>query len=156
MNKYRKKPVVIKAAKWDERKATLDLLIAHGLCWTRHDGHVDAPDVCRNLGIRTLEGTMRAEVGDWIIKGVAGEFYTCKPDIFEKSYEPADERPQDWSAGMEQAAKMADRAALTALDGMEGADHDDFIAQEAIYVYMQTFAEAIRTKIKEGATTDGK
>lgn len=38
--------------------------------------------------IRTLEGTMTANPGDWIIKGVNGEFYPCKPDIFEKTYEP--------------------------------------------------------------------
>jgi hypothetical protein len=36
----------------------------------------------------TLEGTMRADVGDWVIKGVKGEFYPCKPDIFEATYEP--------------------------------------------------------------------
>ena len=38
--------------------------------------------------IQTLEGKMRADRGDWIIKGVNGEFYPCKPDIFEKTYEP--------------------------------------------------------------------
>jgi len=37
--------------------------------------------------IKTLEGTMRVDEGDWIIKGLRGEFYPCKPDIFEKSYE---------------------------------------------------------------------
>lgn len=40
------------------------------------------------LWIETLEGTMRANIGDWIIKGVAGEFYPCKPDIFVATYEP--------------------------------------------------------------------
>lgn len=39
--------------------------------------------------IKTLEGTMHADVGDWIIKGVKGEIYPCKPDIFEATYEPA-------------------------------------------------------------------
>ncbi len=38
--------------------------------------------------IKTLEGVMRVVPGDWIIKGVAGEFYPCKPDIFEATYEP--------------------------------------------------------------------
>jgi hypothetical protein len=38
--------------------------------------------------IRTLEGDMKADIGDWIIKGVAGEFYPCKPDVFEATYEP--------------------------------------------------------------------
>lgn len=40
--------------------------------------------------IDTLEGVMRADCGDWIIKGVNGEFYPCKPDIFEKTYEPVE------------------------------------------------------------------
>jgi hypothetical protein len=39
--------------------------------------------------ITTLEGVMRADPGDWIIRGVKGEFYPCKPDIFEATYEPA-------------------------------------------------------------------
>ena len=41
--------------------------------------------------INTLEGTMYAKVGDWIIRGVKGEFYPCKPDIFEATYEPVDD-----------------------------------------------------------------
>ena len=40
----------------------------------------------REIKIPTLEGDMRATVGDWIIKGVNGEFYPCKPDVFEKTY----------------------------------------------------------------------
>jgi hypothetical protein len=40
------------------------------------------------LFIPTLEGEMRADVGDWLIKGVAGEFYPCKPDVFAATYEP--------------------------------------------------------------------
>lgn len=42
------------------------------------------------IEIETLEGTMRADYLDWIIKGVKGEFYPCKPDIFEATYEPAE------------------------------------------------------------------
>ena len=41
----------------------------------------------RTFSIKTLEGNMKAENNDWIIKGVNGEFYPCKPDIFEKTYE---------------------------------------------------------------------
>lgn len=49
------------------------------------------PDgVITGLRIFTLEGNMRADFGDWIIKGVQGEFYPCKPDIFEATYEPVD------------------------------------------------------------------
>ena len=43
------------------------------------------------IAIKTLEGTMEASPGDWIIKGVKGEFYPCKPDIFAATYEPADD-----------------------------------------------------------------
>lgn len=43
------------------------------------------------LLIHTLEGDMRASWGDWIIRGIEGEFYPCKPDIFEQTYEPAGE-----------------------------------------------------------------
>ena len=45
--------------------------------------------------INTLEGRMTAQVGDWIIKGVAGEFYPCKPDIFEATYEAVEEARHD-------------------------------------------------------------
>ena len=45
------------------------------------------------VSIRTLEGTMRADEGDWIIKGVQGEFYPCKPDIFAATYEPVASGP---------------------------------------------------------------
>jgi hypothetical protein len=47
------------------------------------------------IAINTLEGTMLAEQGDWIIKGVAGEFYPCKPDIFEATYERAEPTSDD-------------------------------------------------------------
>jgi hypothetical protein len=59
--KFRKKPVVIEAYQTQEE-----------------------------LDIETLEGTHHASVGDWIIKGVKGEMYPCKPDIFEMTYEPAE------------------------------------------------------------------
>lgn len=80
--KYRKKPVVIEAIQYvgtDENK--INLYHFMGV-----DCYVDGDD---NLIIRTLEGDMKASVGDYIIKGVDGEFYPCKPDIFEKTYEEA-------------------------------------------------------------------
>ena len=45
------------------------------------------PSHDQRLTISTLEGDMQADYGDWIIKGIAGEFYPCKPDIFEQTYE---------------------------------------------------------------------
>ena len=82
MPQFRKKPVVIEAMQFngDENLDTLISWIAikHKPCG---DDSV--------LIIETLEGDMKAQKGDWIIQGVNGEFYPCKPDIFEKTYEPA-------------------------------------------------------------------
>lgn len=75
--KYRKKPVVIEAM---ELKEGLQSLVE--VCkWC------DGTMVNRQIVIETLEGDMTASVGDYIIKGVNGEFYQCKPDIFRKTYE---------------------------------------------------------------------
>ena len=83
MPKFRKKPVVIYAERFD------DAFVAkyHGLGHVAP--HIQFHDNATYLTIPTLEGVMRGERGDWIIKGVKGEFYPCKPDIFEATYEPA-------------------------------------------------------------------
>jgi len=85
--KYRKKPVVIEAIQWDGSRERLDIIrkfmVKNKPAW----GSEARPD---SLFIYTLEGTHRADVGDWIIKGVKGEFYPCKPDIFEQTYEPVE------------------------------------------------------------------
>lgn len=52
---------------------------------------VDAYQTEKEIDIPTLEGVMHASIGDWIITGVNGEQYPCKPDIFEKTYEPVDD-----------------------------------------------------------------
>lgn len=52
---------------------------------------VDAYQTSKEMNIETLEGVMHASPGDWIITGVNGEEYPCKPDIFEKTYEPVEE-----------------------------------------------------------------
>ena len=81
MKNYRKKPVVITAVLWDGKNETLEERNSEfGLdpvCCTPND----------EIKIETLEGTMLANIGDYIIKGVNGEFYPCKPDIFGKTYE---------------------------------------------------------------------
>lgn len=85
--KFRKRPVEIEAVKWDGSQESYDKLLAFGCAFTR--GMAGA------LFVHTLEGGMRASQGDWIIKGVKGEFYPCKPDIFEMTYEPVvEERPR--------------------------------------------------------------
>ena len=89
MSKWRKKPVVIDAWKWDETEDMLRELKFMGMKWCSSIGHRDRPGWIGNLRIGTLEGAMEAGAGDWIIKGVAGEFYPCKPDIFAATYEAA-------------------------------------------------------------------
>jgi len=76
--KYCKRPVVIEAMQWtgDNRQEILDFIGVEGGFW--HDGI---------MVIYTLEGTLNASYGDWIIKGVKGEFYPFKPDIFDATYE---------------------------------------------------------------------
>jgi hypothetical protein len=84
--KYRKKPVVIEAMQW---KGRVNCDEAHDFIGLPRcsDGELNHD----RLHIPTLEGTMTARPGDWIIKGVQGEFYPCKPDIFEATYEPVEE-----------------------------------------------------------------
>lgn len=87
MAKFRKKPVVIDAWKWDGTVKTFDELKAAGLIHSRIC-KMESDGTAWGLRIDTLEGVMDADEGDWIIKGVAGEFYPCKHAIFEKTYEP--------------------------------------------------------------------
>ncbi len=77
--KYRKKPVVIEAVQFNGRNSA-DI---HEFCGDK----VREPVGKDYLEIKTLEGIHIASPGDYIIKGVNGEFYPCKPDIFEKTYE---------------------------------------------------------------------
>ena len=80
--KFRKKPVVIEATQWFK-------MGDHPAVFYNHNS---VPT------IKTLEGEMFVRPGDWIITGVKGEHYPCKPDIFEATYEPVDEMPlfDDW------------------------------------------------------------
>lgn len=87
MAKYRKKPVVIEAEQFDGTVEKADELRR----WIEGNGGeamVQKLDVCVTLYIKTLEGTMSANAGDWIIRGLKGEFYPCKPAIFVASYDP--------------------------------------------------------------------
>lgn len=87
MQKYRKKPVEIEALQL--HMSNMEPLITQ----MRSDGyevetHSEPPmRAISGIKIKTLEGVMQANFGDWIIKGVQGEYYPCKPDIFEKTYD---------------------------------------------------------------------
>lgn len=85
---YRKKPAVIQAIQYFDTVESME-----GLSAFMPDPLVIDYAIPQNpvVKIQTLEGTMQAQVGDWIIKGVKGEFYPCKPDIFEMTYETAPE-----------------------------------------------------------------
>lgn len=88
--KYRKKPVIVEAIEWTGNRDVVD----------RFMGLVQEPKesnhayYLQSVIIRTLEGTMAVDIGDWIIKGIKGEFYPCKPDIFELTYEPIINSPE--------------------------------------------------------------
>lgn len=77
--KYRKKPVVIEAIQWNGNNTQEILDFCKGDCVEKAKGAY--------LYVRTLEGGHIASAGDYIIRGVNGELYPCKPDIFEKTYE---------------------------------------------------------------------
>jgi hypothetical protein len=76
--RYRKKPVVIEAVHFDG-EFPLAFLAGDEAVSKTPDGALE---------VHTLEGVMRADIGDWIIRGIKGELYPCKPDIFEATYEP--------------------------------------------------------------------
>lgn len=91
---FRKIPVVIEAIQWTSKNhrelfdfltgSTNEIMTTFG-----KNFNIDHSKVEGGLVIKTLEGELLANINDWIIKGVHGEFYPCKPDIFEKTYEPA-------------------------------------------------------------------
>ena len=85
MEQYRKKPVVIEAVQFREDNHTAVKAFCPAITY------IDS----FNAFIKTLEGDMTVSENDWIIKGVNGEFYPCKLDIFEKTYEPATQPPSN-------------------------------------------------------------
>lgn len=85
---YRKKPVVIHAHRWNPSYPPTSM---PDWLWSYVTANPHLFNDSGNLTIRTLEGDMTACPGDWIIRGVKGELYPCKPDIFAATYEPAHE-----------------------------------------------------------------
>lgn len=83
--KFRKKPVVIEARQLLNEDPSLWEWLGDA-----YAGHSESEGMTIDINIKTLEGVMTARHRDWIIKGVKGEFYPCKPDIFELTYELAE------------------------------------------------------------------
>lgn len=81
--KYRKRPVVVEAVLYDGTDAAKERLV--GMC-----NHYIALPANGTVYVTTPNGAVLVEVGDWVIKGKPGDFYPCKPDVFEQVYEKVD------------------------------------------------------------------
>lgn len=92
--KYRKKPIVIEAIIWkgDNLEEVMNFLNTE-FEYNKDDYYYTYKFIYDKDGliIRTLEGLMKVSIGDFIIKGINGEYYPCKPDIFEKTYEKVED-----------------------------------------------------------------
>lgn len=103
-----KKMVTVEARRFETNNEPDDLNM-NALCeWIGGAAHHDGTSIY----IKTLEGEMRADVGDWIIRGVAGEFYPCKSDIFDATYDARPEIPvgftfSDVVAGLKRGRRYA-------------------------------------------------
>ncbi|MFN7881784.1 MAG: hypothetical protein ACK5PF_02035 [bacterium] len=87
MTHYRKKPVVIEAFRVHPDDGKTRALPPPWFIDALLRGEISITE-SSNLAIKTLEGVMTANVGDWVIRGIKGELYPCKNDIFEATYEP--------------------------------------------------------------------
>jgi len=104
MTKFRKKPVVIEALRFMGGHVSM-------LECAEFIGAAAVMDLdLATLAIQTLEGVMRVDPFDWVIRGVKGEFYPCKPDIFVATYEPVEEpEAADAVAGESESARHLKR-----------------------------------------------
>ena len=122
---YRKKPVVIEAFQWDGK------LNLRGTGWPDWLKDAERAEVVQQtfegyLNIRTLEGDHRAQPGDWIIRGVKGELYPCKPDIFAATYDAvSDGEYGDAYQGAREDAAIWKRRALEAEAKLRATGSDD-------------------------------
>ena len=84
---YRKKPVTVAAVQWTgDNLGEINALVP----FDADPWPIERRPGIEKLLVHTSEGTIGASVGDWIIRGVKGEFYPCKPDVFELTYELAE------------------------------------------------------------------
>jgi len=98
MNKFRQKPIVVEAIEFrtDNIKQVIEFLeggildLSSNMLQLYFERYKYIA-IKEGIKIPTLEEVMTASLGDWIIKGISGKFYPCKPDIFEKSYEKVEE-----------------------------------------------------------------
>lgn len=144
MGKYRKKPVVIEAFRLNERglvaedwfwdAVTRNEIITH--CFGKHEPE---PAWCE---IKTLEGVMVAKAGDYIIRGVNGEIYPCKTDIFNKTYDELDMCEKECTADTPIETVERLRAGVENLE----AKHNQFV---------EKWMEVVRMIFGKGGRADG-
>lgn len=95
MARFRKKPVIVEAVqlRWDTWPEMCEFAGVGKLADGNPEGFIADTESPTKIGLRipTLEGLMEAVQGDWVIRGVKGELYPCKPDIFEATYEPVED-----------------------------------------------------------------
>lgn len=105
MDKYRKKPVIIEAVQFTGLNPTeIKDFVGENCEVEIYDNEV-TPPVAR-IVIHTLEGDMEVGKGDFVIKGVKGEFYPCKPDIFEQTYESAETQQEQQEVDLEKVVMI--------------------------------------------------
>jgi hypothetical protein len=145
--KFRKKPVEIEAMQWHGTAAgatpIIDWVLSNGgtaRYHCTHDMGCDDGPAGHTLAIDTLEGTMQSRAGDWIIRGVQGEFYPCKPDIFEQTYEPAG-KPLSAVLGLEVRVIA------------EGDEHDGPILGSVTLIAPREKADAVAAAVRSALRT---
>lgn len=97
--KFRKKPVIVDAVRLNSSQSSIrecltfmgQFIALEYMTLQKFSEFCDDVTIYGGIQIETLEGMMKANFGDYIIKGVQGEFYPCKPDIFEQTYEKVEE-----------------------------------------------------------------
>lgn len=166
MSKFRKKPVVIEAKQatgtpdsnreiidWTRGSATpafMDTEVRN--CSAEHPDGFDYPV----LKINTLEGAMTVKSGDWIIKGVKGEFYPCKPDIFAATYDevpqaPASTLPPHQQRVLDEKQELDERLekllAFHSTPIFHGLPESEQIRLERQAVAMRTYSEILGERI---------
>jgi hypothetical protein len=143
--RYTKKPVTIEAIQFADDADTISNI--HGFLGADETRisyeNPDAPV----LKIETLEGTMTAQVGDWIIKGVKGEFYPCKPDIFEATYGKSDSASRLLDETRETATRLNKLNAFMATDAFPKLPREDkdllYSQQRVMSKYVQILGKRL-------------
>lgn len=149
VGRYRKKQVEVEAIRWDGQDVgtVWDLLGDSALPAAPDDAHVTPGfghvPATGELTIPTLEGTVTAQPGDWIIKGVAGELYPCKPDIFEQTYEPVS---RDSEVEVSDEAK---ELAARAIDALYDRPEEAATVEESASAALQAAAPVICAEERE-------